>query len=318
MAWALACLLALVQTAYVLGCSDADSLVVREVLLDLEPGVLAGAGAPDREQVRGVVHQVLEKAHGVKMVAATASGAVLRVRIEGYGPNKSDQATTDSAPKTTLALSIEVLSASGARMDEAGGYRGHALASGTGAIDARSLVREAMKDALSQVLMTKNAADLDSSELVAWLGDNSVVEGAVAKQSASERQRRAVRILGSRRDRMAVEPLSRVLMGAQQELKPLALAALSNIADPSAVDVVIAYADRQPPVLTRQCIEAVRAMGSPRARAWLFTLSTGHPDLDVQQQAAAALAALEDVSTTLPSGSAVVQRAGAAGNEATR
>jgi len=30
-------------------------------------------------------------------------------------------------------------------------------------------------------------------------------------------------------------------------------------------------------------------MGSARAKAWLFTLSTGAPDLDVQEQAAAAL-----------------------------
>lgn len=294
-------------------CSGAGPLEVRKVLVDVEPAAVAGAGAMDREQVRSVVDEVLRKARGVKLVEQNAAGAVLRVRLEGYGPAAGDQQRKDGGQKTTLALTVEVVGAPGE--PTGGGYRGHAIASGIGTIDARTLVAQALRDALAQVFMTRNAAELDSKELVSWLDDDAA--GDISADT-SERKRRAVRILGSRRERSAVEPLSRVLVGGDVELQPLALAALTNIGDPSAVDAVIAYSDRQPPVLTKQCIEAVRSMGSPRARAWLFTLSTGHPDLDVQQQAAAALASLETVPKPGVAGAVAEKAVDTPKNEATR
>lgn len=268
-------------------------LPVRKVLVDVEPA----AQGIDREQVRAVVEEVLAKARGVQIVdAGRGDAAVLRVRVDGYSAALDE----GRPPHTTLALSVELTGVPG---DPApGGYRGHAVASGAGDIDARGLVDQALRDALAQVLMTRGAADLGSEQLIAWLTDDD---------ASDQQKRRAVRILGSRRERRAVEPLGKVLLGADRELQPLALAALTNIADPAGVDFVIAYSDRQPPLVKKQCIEAVRAMGSPRGRAWLFTLSTGHPDVDVQQQAAAALAALEAPPAS-STGGAVAENAGAA------
>jgi hypothetical protein len=296
------------------GCSGSGRLPVRKVLVDVEAGAAASGvdrvvdravdRAVDREQVRAVVHDVLKRARGVQLV--DGAGAVLRVHLAEYGPDVGESARADGVPRMRLALTIEVIGSPGE--PTGGGYRGHAVAKGAG-VDARTLVAQALRDALAQVLMTRNAADLDSAELISWLNDDNADE---------EQQRRATRILGSRRERAAVDGLSRVLAHGDQELQHLALAALTNIGDPSAVDAVIAYSDHKPPVLINQCIVAVRSMGSAhlpdavgfakatpgaagkasptpatRARAWLFTLSTGHADLDVQQHAAAALAALE-------------------------
>jgi hypothetical protein len=258
------------------GCGRTGGpLPIRKVLIDVEP---AAAGV-DREQVRAVVDEVLKRARGIRLVDAGRGddAAVMRVRVEGYGSEEAGRLL-----KTTLALTVELTSVPGET--SAAGFRGHAVASGTGDIDARSLVGQAVRDALAQVLMTRGASDLSSDQLIAWLTDES---------ASIEQRRRAIRILGSRREREAVPPLSRALLEGDKELQPLALSALTNIGDPSAVDAVIEYSDRQPPVVKKQCIEAVRSMGSAKGRAWLFTLSTGHPELEIQQQAAAALAALE-------------------------
>ena len=285
-------LVAAVAFAPMIGCGGAGPLSVRKILVDVEPA----ATGIDREAVRDVVEGVVKKARGIKVVdAGRGDAAVLRVRIEGYGPAGGTDADSKASNKTTLALTVEVTAIAGET--GGGGYRGHALASGNGVVDARTLVAQALRDALAQVLMTRNAADLDSNTLVAWLTDGD---------ASDEQKRRAVRILGSRRERAAVETLSKVLMGGDKELGPIALAALTNIGDPGAVDAVIAYSDRQPAPVVKQCIEAVRSMASPRGRAWLFTLSTGHPDSDVQQQASAALAALE---AQAPGGPAVAQTA---------
>jgi hypothetical protein len=268
------------------GCDGRGPLEVRKVLVDVEPA----ATGVDREQIRDVVDKTLQKTRGVRLVdAGKGDAAVLRVRVEGYGP-PGEQA---GPQRTTLALTVEVTGVPG---DAApGGFRGHAVASGAGLVDARTLVDSALRDALAQVLMTRGASDLGSPQLISWLKDDD---------ASDDQKRRAIRILGSRRERSAVEPLAAVLTSGDEELAPLALAALTNIGDPGAVDAVIAYSDKQPPVVVKQCIEAVRSMGSPRGRAWLFTLSTGHPDPDVEQQAAAALAVLE--KDTASSGGAAI------------
>ncbi len=284
-------------------CHASRTLPVRKVLVDVEP---AAVGV-DREQVRAVVNETLKRARGIEVVpeAGHDDAAVLRVRVEGYGPQTGQGGgggDADHGPaKTTLALAVELTSVPG----DTGELRGHALASGVGVVDARDLVGQALRDALAQVLMTRNASELKSAELIGWLGDDSHTD---------DQKARAIRILGSRRERTAVAAVAKVLVSRDRELAPLALAALTNIGDPGAVDAVIAYSDRQPSVVKKQCIEAVRSMGSERAKPWLFTLSTGSPDLDVQEYAGAALAALEAQKVSLPAVANVEQKPG---NQAT-
>lgn len=249
---------------------------VRKILVDVEPPI---AGV-DREQVRAVVESALKGIRGFRVVdGARGEAAVMRVRVERYGV----EAAGGASPRSVLSLSVEFSDIPG---DEApDGFRGHAVASGVGKVEARALVDQALREALAQVLLTRGASDLSSDQLSGWLEDQN---------ASAEQKRRAVRVLGSRRERSAVPAISRVLLAGDPELQALALAALSNIGDGGGVDAVVEFAEGQPALLRKQCIDAVRAMGGTRrGRAWLFTLSTGHPDTDVQQAAAAALAALE-------------------------
>jgi hypothetical protein len=236
-----------------------------------------------------MIEETLSRARGVKLVggasASTSSGkpqdaAVLRVQIVGFASAAGPDAPREGG--STLSLGLEVMDApeEGRRAT----YRGHSVASGNGDIQLKLLVQQALRDALGQVLSTRGAADLKSAELVAWLSDPAATD---------EQRRRAVRILGTRRAKDAVPALDAVLLGDDKELAGQALTAVTNIGDPRSVPAVIRFAENQPALVRKQAIDAVRAMGTREGKAWLFTLSTGHPDAEVQQQAGAALIALE-------------------------
>jgi HEAT repeat protein len=105
--------------------------------------------------------------------------------------------------------------------------------------------------------------------------------------------------LGSRRDRRATPLVLPLLNDDDATVRQAALQALTLLADPDAVEAIIAAAERQPALVRRQCIDAVKSTDSPLAAAWLFVLSTGHPDEEVQAHARAALAALPTTSSPL-------------------
>jgi hypothetical protein len=268
------------------GCSDQGPLLVRKVLIDVDPA--AEAAGVDREQVRAMVRQLVERARGVRTVEAGQSdGAVLRVTIENYAR------TTGEQESQSVSLGIEVTGAREEGRRDAS-YRGHSVASAQGDIGAPVLFQQALRDALAQVLSTRGATHLSSRQLISWLSDSNATD---------EQRRRAIRILGTRRERDAVAGLDPILLGQDKDLAQLALVAVTNIGDPQSVPAVIRFAEGQPPIVRKQAIDAVRAIGTREGKAWLFTLSTGHPDPEVQQQAAAALVALEGPSA--PDGPAV-------------
>lgn len=291
-ALAVACVVAAVMAAGCEGCVSREALAVRKVLVDVDPPAIA-AGI-DREAVRKTVHEILGKARAFQVVdAARGDGAVMRVRVEAY--KAEAPSASEARARSTLTLTIEV---TGVPSETGTGYRGHSVASASGDVPSHLLVEQAMRDALAQVQMTRTAGDLDSAQLIAWLDDPA---------ASAEQKRRAVRILGSRRERAATETLARVLLEKEDvELSQLALVAITNIGDPGALDAVIEYSELQPGPVRKQCIEAVRAMGTPRGQAWLFVLASGHPDDDVQALAEAALAALEQKK---PRGPAVANNA---------
>lgn len=280
------------------GCVAHEALPIRKVLIDVDPPAVA-AGV-DRELVRAVVNDVLGRARGFRVIeAGRGEAALMRVRVEAY--HSEEPTATEARARGTATLTVEVTDVPG---ESGTGYRGHSVANASGRVEPRLLVEQALRDALAQVQMTRTAADLDSAQLVAWLDD---------EQASPEQRRRAARILGSRRERSATEALARALLDKEDiELSQLALVAITNIGDPAALDAVIEFSERQPGPVRKQCIEAVRAMGTPRGQAWLFVLASGHPDDDVQALASAALASLEQRE---PRGPAVADNAAGAGDK---
>ena len=253
-----------------------DDLHVRKVLIDVAPAAIAST--VDREHVRRIVGDVLATTRGV-VVDEASDGLVVRIRVESFST------TTPAAPKSqpagistsTLSLFVEVV-----ENDRSGG-RGHSVATAQGQMNPDALMAQALRDAIRQIQQARAANSLDSDTLLGWLSDDSTSES---------QRRQAMLALVSRNDRRVTPSLVRLLNSTNEGMATASLQALTVLADPDAVDAIIDHSARQPPLVRRMCIEAVKASRSPRAVPWLFTLTTGHPDAEVQADARAAMAAL--------------------------
>jgi hypothetical protein len=259
------------------------AVLVRKVLVDVDPAP-AAAGI-DRGAVRVVVDHVLQDAPGVRVDERGDVGRALRVRVEGYSrgvdgvavPAGHPPIAATTAAPSAVTLAVEVVE--GGRVI----LRGSSTATAGGVASPDALIDVALRESLQQLVDAQSTDGLDSDALLATLGDSA---------TADQVRRRAMMALAARRDRRATPHLTAALRDEEPAVRATALQGLALLADPDAVEAIIAFSERQPPPVRRQCIDAVRATDSPLAAAWLFVLSTGHPDADVQAHARAALAAL--------------------------
>jgi hypothetical protein len=259
-----------------LGAGD-ETVSIKRVLVDIEPAALA-AGV-ERESVRTLAHGVVQSAQGFEL-RPDEPGSALRVVVEAM--NSQQPATPAGHPPvaatTSLTLSVELIE------DGRTSARGRSVATAQGEIERSALVNQAFRDALRQLHLVKSADRLDNETLLAW----------VVSADVSEAQRlRAMQALASRGDRRLTAVLTVRLEDDIPEGEVAAvLQALALLSDPAAIDSVIAYSERQPAAVRKLCIDVVKAAESPRGVPWLFTLSSGHPDADVQAYAREALARL--------------------------
>jgi hypothetical protein len=276
--------LALVFGALALGpgCKRGESVTVRKLLVDIEPGAAGPGGVLSREIVRELVTSALEADRGVELALGGSAGDVLRVRVESAALAPS--IAGHEKGRGTLSLSVE-LSGKDAPNARRHRYSGSSVASAAGTVDFRALVRQAFGEAFAHVVMARGASEQSTETLLTWLEDGNL--------EARSRRLQAIRVLGSRREAKAVSSLVQALKADDHEITQAALGALTLIGDPTAAASVIEYAEKKPARIRKQAIEAARVMGGRLSAAWLFTLSTGHPDDDVQAAAAAALAQLE-------------------------
>jgi len=261
-----------------------ETLAVKKVLIDVDPAAVA-AGI-DREAVRAVAADIIADTRGF-VVDEQAAGTVLRVRVETFSaiapPAQADHPPI--SPTSSLALAVDVID------DGRTVGRGRAIASAQGVMGPDTLVGQAIRDALRQIQQARAADRLDSETLLGWLGSDEIGDA---------QRRRAMQALASRGDRRATPILVGMLQSGLDETDAaVVLQALALLADADAVDAVIAFSERQPAPVRKLCIDVVKASASPRGVPWLFTLSSGHPDTDVQAHARAALAQLApDVAGT--------------------
>jgi hypothetical protein len=286
------------------GCKgEPEPLAVRKVLVDVAPGAEGPEGVLEREKVRSLVQAAIDRDKRMSRTEER-SGAVLRVRLEAAALTAGDEA---SGPGGTLSVAVDV---SGGEPGKAGRfrYRGHSVASLAGrkgaspTIDFPTLFRQAFADSMEQVMGARGAEKQSSDTLLAWLEGEEVSTG---------QRRQAIRVLGARKEERAVPALVTMLSGKDRDLSQAALGALTLIADPAAVEAVILYSEGKPSLVRKQAIEAVRLMGTRTGKAWLFTLSTGHPDADVRGAADHALAQLEQREPE-PERTRVAEKAGEA------
>jgi hypothetical protein len=267
----------------------AETISLRRVVIDVEPAALAGG--VDRESVRALAHAILGETSGFAL-RPDAPGSALRVVVETISTQRPTTPVDHPpiAATTSLTMSVELID------DGQTTARGRAVANAQGDIEGEALLGNALRDAIRQVQLVKAADRLDNDELLRWVSDPDV----------SEAQRlRAMQALASRGDRRLTAALTTRLDQDLGDGEAAALLqALALLGDPASIDPVIAYSERQPAPIRKLCIDVVKASASARGVPWLFTLSSGHPDSEVQAYARAALAHLApDLSTEfLPSG----------------
>ncbi len=256
-----------------------ETVAVSKVLVDIDASAVAGG--VDRDAVRAVVNDVIGEVRAVDFREG-GSGGVLRVRVDGYTAVRPPEVEGHPpvASSTSLTLSAELF------IDGRPAGRGLAVANAQGVMGTDALVSQALRDALHQLQQIRSADDLDGETLLSWVSDPSV---------GTSKQRRAMQALASRGDKRATPALVAMLSSDDEGNAAAALQALTVMGDPDAIDAIIDYSARRPPLVRKLCIDAVRATGSQRAVPWLFTLATGHPDDSVQSYAQAALVQLQTI-----------------------
>ena len=299
--WPWAALLAL-AAGLVSSCQD-DTLEIKKVLVEIAPQL---DGKIDKERCRPLVNAAIDAHPRTRQSPNSKDALVLRARLLGLkvrtaqnngeladentgngergagGPNADAQTAPDEGPYARVGVEV-----AGVRRGVRVSWRGTATYRPDDertATDGYLLFKGALAEALSIALDTRGIEGLDTLELIALVKNPDV---------PSKRRRQAMRVLAERKDRRATAAIAEVLEGDDDRLAPDALGALVRLGDPAAVDALIRYSEGRPPVVKRQVIEAVRVLGTHRGEAWLFTLSTGHPDHDVQKAARSALAFLD-------------------------
>jgi HEAT repeat protein len=102
----------------------------------------------------------------------------------------------------------------------------------------------------------------------------------------------AVQILGVRRSREAVPALLESLSDPDLEVAQHAVGALVSIGDPRATSKIIELTRHKTGLLLKQLLHALASFGDREAEAFLWSMSQGHPDPEIQTTAQSALESL--------------------------
>jgi HEAT repeat protein len=102
----------------------------------------------------------------------------------------------------------------------------------------------------------------------------------------------AVRALAERGDHGAVPGLISRLKDSDPEVRERAVGALAQLRDARAVPALIELSRHRDGPYVANLVRIVGDIGGPDARAWLLTLSSGHPDDVVRGTATEALSEL--------------------------
>jgi hypothetical protein len=116
---------------------------------------------------------------------------------------------------------------------------------------------------------------------------------AALKDPDADVRRQGVRAAAYRRAREAVPQLVAMMDEPQADLADMALGALVDIGDPSAVKALTARVKFGDVDELRKLIDPIAAMGGDEARAFLEFVASGHEDADIRKMAKTALERME-------------------------
>lgn len=107
----------------------------------------------------------------------------------------------------------------------------------------------------------------------------------------------SIEFLGKNKKKISLGPMMRLLaLTNNPTIAQALLNALGDIGEKETVPAIIEYAERKPPLIRLQAIDAARRLPSKLSAEWLLVLAYGHDDEMVQIEAKRAL---EDVESFL-------------------
>ena len=152
---------------------------------------------------------------------------------------------------------------------------------------------EALRAALDRAARAAIARAVDSFSLQVAAERKRTSELMKDLDSTEARVRdQAVRALAERGDPTAVPGLISRLKDSDPEVRERAVGALAQLRDARAVPALIELSRRRDGPYVANLVRIVGDIGGPDARAWLLTLSSGHPDDVVRGAATEALSEL--------------------------
>lgn len=144
-------------------------------------------------------------------------------------------------------------------------------------------LQAALTEAASEVGLQLEAAAKSDEQLLADL-------------KASDPQRRdfAIRALADRRSSAAIPLLEERLADPDREVQLRAVGALVTVGDAAVVPALIAATAQKDPSFVASVCHGLGDLGGAEAEAYLFTASTGHPEIAVRRAAEEALKTLRE------------------------
>jgi hypothetical protein len=241
---------------------------------------LERAGVP-REALREEALRVLVRAPGFAPAGARGArplvGQIIVHRADALSSGPGGTAVAH------VALTLELATGEGELALRETGRAAEPIGGGSEAL--RGALDRAARSALGRVVgafsLQVEAARKRTADL---LKDLDSPEARVRDQ--------AVRALADRGERAAVPGLIARLKDPDAEVRERAVGALAQLGDPRAVPALIELARRRDAPYVANLARLVGDIGGDDARAWLLTLSSGHPDDVVRGAATEALSEL--------------------------
>jgi len=246
---------------------------VSTLLIDRLPG--AETLAIDRDALRELTEAALKSNSGFLYRPTGKEGNALRLSIG-----------SDGAGQVYVGLEYE-------RSDDSEPVLAERFLKYKNKDDLKTSLRSALAENLKEIheqvvkIVQKEGA---IQTLQAYAADRNVREGDVID---------ALEQVSDTKDKEAVKPVVACLKSGNIRIALRAVETLGVLKDPTSVDAITEFAERKVPEIRRHAIEAVRKIGGKSAAAWLFTLSTGHPDEKVR---AASMEAFREVEAALKKG----------------
>jgi HEAT repeat protein len=260
-------------------CRQSQRLTVERIAVADTPASsrLAAAGVT-RAAIAGSATALFERAPGFAPAGEAGRGA-RRVRGQVFVHRADALAGAAGAAVVEVGLIVELASTDGGPALREEASAAEPIGIGPGGL--RSALEGATRRALERAIAPRcRSCGAESTR-------------AIRIRLLDAVRDHAIRVLADRGERHAVPPLIARLRDPDPEVSELALGALAQLRDERASLAIIDLAHHRDPAFTAQIARILGDIGGEDARAWLLTMSSGHPDIAVRNAAREALADLD-------------------------